>query len=545
MMTLEKADFSTLVDDAQALIPGYDPWAGTAGSGLVFDAAEAARTVDFFTECLTLTKGDLAGNPFALQPWQRAVIANLFGWKRADGKRRYREALIYVPRKNGKSEMVGGLSLRMLFLDNEPGAEVYTAAADREQAAIVFGIAKRMVLAEPELASRCTVGVRAIALEDKGSTLKAISSDANTKHGYHAHCVIVDELHAQRTPELVEVLMTSMGARAQPMIVYLTTADWDRPSICNTKLDYAKKVRDGIFKDPSFLPVIYEAEKGDDWHDPATWARVNPNLGVSIYRDYFEREFQRATEEAAYENTFKRFHLNMRTEQAERLIPMEEWDACAAAPVAPGGRPIWMGLDLATVNDLAALVMVCQAEDGSFDVTPWFWCPRQNAEMRERRHRVPYLTWGQQGHIELTPGNRIDYGFIEKRIVALAQEHKAKEVAFDPYNASHICQQLQEKHGLKMVEFRQGFLSMNEPTKELLRLIKGKQIRHGGNPVLRWMASNLAVRRDASDNLKPDKENSGDKIDGIVALVMALGRAVRNEGGVKASIYATRGIRRL
>ncbi len=323
------------------LIPGYDPRA-TAGD-CRFDRRAAEHAVEFFHECLTFTTGQWRGQPFVLQPWQQAIIRNLFGWKRKDGTRRYREALVYVPRKNGKSEIAGGLGNLLIFADGEPGAQVYCAAADREQARLVFNAAKTMVAAEPEMAARAKVYTHAIVFEATGSVLKVVSAEAYSKHGINAHGIIIDELHAQPNRELVDVLTTSTGARRQPLIIHITTADFDREgSICNEKHDYATKVRDGVIDDPAFLPVIYEAGPDEDWTDPAVWRRVNPNLDVSLSMEYLERECRRAQETPSYENTFKRLHLNIRTQQDVRWLSLEAWDACDGAAIDErelAGRP--------------------------------------------------------------------------------------------------------------------------------------------------------------------------------------------------------------
>jgi len=531
---------SSIPDEVLRLIPGYDPFA-TAGD-CRFDRRAAQRAVDFFRECLTFTAGEWRGQPFALQPWQQAIVGNLFGWKRSDGMRRYREVFIYVPRKCGKSELAGGLGNLLTFGDREPGAQVYCAAADREQARLVFNAAKTMVLAEPALARRSRIYTNAIVVESTGSVFKVVSAEAYTKHGLNAHGVIIDELHAQPDRELVDVLTTATGARRQPLIIYITTADYDRQSICNEKYAYALKVRDGVFADPAFLPVIYEAGPQEDWTDPATWARANPNLHVSVSAEYLRRECQRAQETPTYENTFKRLHLNLRTQQDVRWLSLEQWDACGATPVDEdelAGRDCYGGLDLSTTTDVSALVLLFRDEDGGVTLLPYFWVPGDNAERRERRDRVPYQTWARQGLLELTPGNVIDYDRIRSRINALGQKFHICEIAIDPWNSTQLAVQLQGD-GFTVVTFGQGFKDMTAPTKEWEKLVLCGKLRHGNHPVLRWMASNVAVETDAAGNLKPSKKKSFERIDGIVAGVMALGRAL-----VKPefqSVYETQGL---
>lgn len=527
------------------LLPGYDSARGVEALGLTFDEAEADRYVDFVECYLTHTKGELAGKPLVLEPWQRAIIGALFGWKRPDGTRRYREALIYVPRKNGKTTITSGIALALLCCDAEPGAEVYVAAAEKDQARILFDIAREQVAADPDLSASLTVRRNAILTRRTGdaktlSKLVPLSSDAHTKHGYNGHGIIVDELHAQPDRELVDVLTTSTGSRRQPLTVYITTADYERPSICNTIHDYAKKVRDGIIEAVDFLPVIYEAELSDDWTRPEVWKQANPNLGVSVSLEYLERQAQKAREEPSYENTFRRLHLNVRTEQAERWLRLDKWQACGVDLRDLDGAVAFGGLDLATTTDLAALVLVFPRDDGTYDVLPRFWAPEEGARRRERHDRVPYLTWARQGYLTLTPGEVTDYDEILRQTLELCARHRVQAVAFDRWNATQLVTQM-GKEGVEVVAFGQGYASMSAPSKELEKLVMSQRLRHAGHPILSWCASNVAIERDAAANIKPSKKKSTEKIDGIVALVMALGLATSTP--VKGpSVYETRGV---
>jgi len=505
------------------LVPGYDPFA-TAGD-CAFDPRAADDVVGFFRDCLTHVKGALAGQPFLLADWQKAVVGNLFGWKRPDGTRRYREALIYVPRKAGKSLAASGIGLYALFCDGEKGAEIYVAAADRDQARLIWDIARRQIVNEPALRKACTLYQHSIAVESVGSSFKAISADAHTKHGYNSHVVIVDELHAQPTPDLVDVLQTSTGARRQPLIVYLTTADFERPSICNDKYAYACKVRDRVLDDPAFLPVIYEAKPDADWTDPAVWASANPNLDVSLPLEYLRRECGRALEQPSYQNTFKRLHLNMRTQADVAWFDIRQWDACGG-PFHPGdleGRPCFAGLDLASTQDLTALVLFFPADGNA--VLPFFFAPEDTARLRERRDRVPYAAWARDGHLILTGGNVTDYDAVRAKARDLAGTFDIREVAYDRWGATQLVTQLQGD-GFRMVEFGQGFASLGAPSKHLEKLVLSGGLRHDGHPLLRWNAANAMVETDAAGNIKPSKRKSRERIDGIVALVMAIGRAI-------------------
>ncbi len=507
------------------LIPGYDPFE-TAPKGYWFDHEAAADTLEFVEKFCKHVKGELAGTPLLLEDWQKAFFANLFGWKRPDGTRRYREALGFIPRKNSKTTMAAAIVLVVLCMDQEPGCEAYSAAAERDQARLCFEIVTGMIRNEPLLEEHAELFKYSLTIGD--GSYKALSSEAGSKHGFNAHLVVNDELHAHRTPELTEVLTTSMGSRRQPLVVHMTTSDFERPnSVCNQKHDHASKVRDGIIKDVAFLPVIYEATIDDDWTDPAVWAKANPNLGISISRDYIERECERAKESPSYENTFKRLHLNIRTEQETRFLAMEKWDACDGALPDLDGKECFGGLDLASTSDISALVLAFPLEEDAYAVKAFFWIPEETAVKRSKADRLSYAQWCAAGLIKATDGATCDYSVIRHDINELAKQYDIREIAVDPWNARQLQTQLREEDGWgdRVIDHRQGFISMSGPTKDLDRLVISGKLVHGGNPVLRWMASNTVVRTDPAGNLKPDKEKSSEKIDGIVALIMALGRA--------------------
>lgn len=536
---------TTLVDGSADLaeviqiIPGYDPTEDARDAH--FDVGAAMHAICFFEEILTHVKGKCAGQLFKLEPWQKAIIANLFGWKLPNGLRRYREGLIYIPRKNGKTTIAAGIPIYVLFCDPEVGKEIYVAAADREQAGILFGIAQQMVLSEWHLKNRCNVLKKSITREEEGSFFKAISKEANTKHGYNASVVIVDELHAQPGRELVDVLETSTGSREQPLFLSVTTADFDRNSICNEKHEYACNVRDGVISDPAFLPVIYEASREDDWKDPETWKKANPNLGVSLQMDYMERKFQKALSEPVFENTFKRLHLNMKTQTDVRWLSLEQWDECAGELDRDElyGANCYAGLDLANVEDVAAFVLFFP---DTFQVLSFLFTPQDKAEKRELKSRGKYLSWSRQGFMELTPGGEIDHDYIESRIVELAEEFNILEVGYDRWNSHSIVKHL-KAYGFKMTPVGQGYASLSAPMKDLERLVISKRLNHGGNPVLRWMAGNVAVEEDAAGNYKPARDKSSDKIDGIVALIVAI--ACANLDEEEENVYSERGFLQL
>jgi phage terminase large subunit-like protein len=522
------------------LIPGYDPFA-TAGP-CWFDEEAAQLRIDFIQECCTFSQGEKAGRPFVLEPWEQAIVANLFGWKRPDGTRRYREGLLFIPRKNGKSELAAVIIVCVLYLDDEPGAQLYSAAGKRDQTKYVFDPVRKMIAAEPELLSRAEVYRASIVVGDK--SYRTIAAEAVTEHGGNTHLAVVDELHAQPNRDLVDVLKTSMIGRRQPLLFHITTSDFERVSICNEKHRYACQVRDGIIDDSAFLPVIYEAQRDEDYTDRRVWYRVNPNLGVSIREDDFAAQCKLAQDVPSFLNTFLRLHLNVRTEQQERWLLMDKWDACPSVPLSADalcGRPCWCGLDLSTTTDLSCFAQVFRDED-IYHVLLTAWMPKENAERRQRRDRVPYLQWIREGWLRATEGEVIDYHAIRRDITELAKLYDVREIATDPWNATGLICELREEDGLNIFEHRQGFASMSGPSKETEALVVSGRLNHGGNPVLRWAASNVSKEEDAAGNIKPSKRKSTERIDPVVALIMAVGRAVMNHKG-RRSVYATRGLR--
>lgn len=504
----------------------------------MYSEAHAERAIRFI-EKLRHTKGIWGGQNFKLAPWQKEVIRKIFGEVDEYGNRIIRTAYVEIARKNGKSELAAAIALALFFIDGEAGAEIYSAAADRDQAAIVFSVAKHMVIQEPALMRRCKIidSTKRIVKND-GSFYRVLSSDSHTKHGFNAHGIIFDELHAQPNRDLWDVLTTSQGTRRQPLIFAITTAGYDRNSICYELHEYACKVRDGIIQDKTFLPVIYSVEESDDWKDEENWKKANPGLGD--FRDIEEMRmmFKRAKETPALENTFRRLYLNQWTKQDIRFISIDKWDACDK-PFAEDDLkkvPVYAGLDLASTTDIAALVLVGRNGDDVFTL-PFFWIPEDGARERSRKDRVPYEVWIDHGFIIPTPGNVIDYGYIKHKILELAQVFDIREIAFDRWGAIQLSTELTDE-GLVMVPTGQGMGSMSAPTKELLNMVLGKQICHNGNPVLRWMCDNMVVKQDANGNIKPDKGSSSEKIDGMVALIMAIDRLTRN--GSDKSIYSER-----
>lgn len=510
----------------------------------VFSEERADDAQRFFERVLVHCDGEWAGQPFTLLPWQRDdLIRPLFGTLLDDSEtRQYRTCYVEVPRKNGKSQIAAGIALYLLFADGEPGAQIYGAAGDRDQATIVYRVASEMVRRSSILAGRAKVldSTKRIIAPGSASFYRAIPADAAGSHGFNAHGVIVDEVHVQPNRDLIDVLNTSTGARRQPLTFYITTAGYDVHSICYELHDYALKVKAGVIDDPTFLPVVYSANESDDWTDPAVWRKANPSLGETVKEEYIARECKRAQETPAYENTFRRLHLNQWVRQETRWLPLAAWDACGADVdiEALAGRPCYGGLDLSSTTDISALVLAFPGEDGVIDLLSWYWIPGENIEEREKRDKVPYGVWARQGLVCPTEGNVIDYAYIRQTVNNLAATFNIREIAYDPWNATQLSLNLVDD-GIEMIPMRQGYASMSAPTKELLNLVLAQKIRHGGHPVLRFMADSCVVTMDPAGNIKPDKAKSTARIDGIVATIMAVDRCTRNQGG---SVYEDRGL---
>jgi phage terminase large subunit-like protein len=499
--------------------------------GCYFDEKSASRVVEFFRQ-LRHTIGQFSGQPFEPLDWQRDdILYPLFGWKAEDGTRRYRVAYVEIPKKNGKSTLCSGIGLYLLMGDREQGAEVYVAASDREQAGIVYRGASAMVKESPKLQNyvQCVDSKKNISLPSTNSFLRVVSSDAYRQEGLNIHGLIFDELHAQPDRRLYDALRYGGASRRQPLHVNITTAGYDRHSICFEQHKRAKGVLDGSIQDESYFAFIAACneEDGEDWQDPVIWRKANPSLGVTMNERAFKAAAQEALESPTKENTFKRYRLNIWTEQDVRWLPMKAWDACPSGTPELAGRDCYAGLDLAATRDISALSLVFREGDG-FVVQPYFWVPLEGAERRSRVDGVPYRDWIDEGLIRATEGNVIDYDAIRRDINDLYQTYHIREIAIDRWNAVQLATQL-IGDGFDVKPFGQGYKDMTAPTKELEKLVVCGRLYHRANPVLRWMAGNVTVDQDPAGNLKPNKEKSSEKIDGIVATIMALGCALREE----------------
>ena len=520
--------------------------------GLCWDTENAERAIRFFRVILRLSEGAHANQPFALESWQEFIVGSLFGWFGPDGFRRFRTAYIEVAKGNGKSPMAAGIAIYMLSADGEAAAECYAAATMRDQANILFQDAVRMVDGSPSLSNRIQkTGKRTVfnlAHLRSGSFFRSVSSEHRGLDGKRVHYAAIDELHEHPSAIVVDKMSASTKGRRQPLIFMITNSGYDRHSVCRQKHEYSMRVLEeavagNVFND-SWFAYICQLDEKDDWKNPKCWIKTNPNLDVSITRKYLQEQVRQAEGMPAMENIVKRLNFCVWTEQDVRWMPMEKWDACAGPLGDLNGRECYAGLDLSSTQDLTALVLVFPPinEEKTFSVLPFFWVPEEMIRLKSQRDRVPYDVWARQGFIKTTPGNVIDYDFIRSFIRdQLAPKYQINEVPFDRFKATQIVQQLMGD-GLTMVPFGQGFVSMSMPTNELIRLVLRGLLAHGGHPVLRWNASNVVVEQNAPGDIKPTKSRSQDRIDGIVGLIMAIGRAMVHAGDEGGSVYEKRGL---
>ena len=511
-----------------------------------YDKKKADRAVTFI-ENLCHTKGKWAGTPFWLLPWQEQLIRDIFGIVKPDGNRQFRTAFVEICKKVGKSELAAAVALYLLYADNEPSAEVYGAAADRQQASIVFDVAKQMVEMSPALMKRSKLMAATKRIVNYGNAgyYQVLSAEVGGKHGFSVSGLVFDEIHTQPNRQLYDVLTKgSSDARQNPLHFIITTAGNDRHSIAFELHTKAVDILEGRRVDPTFYPVVYGLKDDEDWEDEANWYKVNPSLGYTVDIERLRDAYREAKQNPADEITFKWLRMNMWVSSTTAWIP----DAIYMRGNEPidmdalEGRDCYAGLDLSSTGDITALVLMFPPRDmdEKYIVLPFFWVPEDTIPRRVKANSVPYDVWEKQGHILATEGNVIHYDFIEKFIYDLAEKYHILEIAVDRWNATQMIQNL-EGEGFTIVPFGQGFSSMSAPTKEFYRLLMEGQIIHGGHPVLRWMAGNVVIDTDPAGNIKVTKAKSKEKIDGIVAAIMALERCIRQEGQ-GGSVYDERGL---
>ena len=510
-----------------------------------YDSERADRVVQFINQ-LRHTKGEWYNKPFQLLPWQENIIRNLFGIIKPNGYRQLTTAYVEIAKKQGKTELGAALALYMLCADGEHGAEVYSCAADRAQASLIYNVAVDMISLCPSLKRRLKViaSQKRIIYPAMNSFYQVLSSEAYSKHGINPTAVLFDETHVANREMMNVMLHGASDARKQPLNFLITTAGNDLNSIGYELHQKAVDVLEDRKIDPTFYPVIYAADENDDWTDPEVWKKANPSLGVTVDVEKMRIACENAIQNPAEENLYKQLRLCIWVKQSIRWMPMHKWDECAF-PVSVDtlqGRECYGGLDLSSTTDITAFVLVFPPRDETerYEILPFFWLPEETLSLRVRRDHVPYDVWEQQGYVKTTEGNVVHYGFIEIFIEELGTRYNIKEIAFDRWGAVQMVQNL-EGMGFTVVPFGQGYKDMSPPSKELMKLTLEKKLAHNGHPVLRWMMDNIFIKTDPAGNIKPDKEKSTEKIDGAVALIMALDRAIRHkdDGG---SVYDDRGI---
>lgn len=518
-------------------LAGYD--SNRDGAGYWYDPEAAERPIEFIESYCTHIEGDKGGEPLVLEEWQKDFIRALFGWKRPDGRKRYEVAYLEIPRGNGKSTLCAALALYLLGCDGERGAQVYSAAASMDQAGMVFRPATVMVRQDETLLSKFIVKEtpRRIIHPDTNSFYQVIPADERTTHGQTPYAVIFDELHTQPNRKLWDTMVSGLVKRSRSILIAITTAGYDKSTICYEKHDYAEKVRDGILIDPAFLPVLYGADAKDDWTSEKVWKKANPNYGVSVVPEKIRQACVRAQQNSGEENSFRRLHLNQWTEQQERYISMADWNDCRREVDWSefAGKPCYGGLDLAKTKDLTAFVRIwVRKEDGQtkFYVRPMFFMPEEKLTRLEMDTNIPYTRWKKEGLLIATPGAETDYGFVRSHINDTNRESPIDNIGYDPWNATHLRRLLMEEDGFVMTEVRQGYLGMNEPMKFVKGCIIERNLVHDGNEMLTWNVSNLEAKQDPKENVMPVKPTDGKwkKIDGIVATITGLAVAMFDDG---------------
>ncbi|MFW1676444.1 terminase large subunit [Pontibacter sp. JAM-7] len=511
-----------------------------------FDEEDAQFHLDFYPTFCTHVKGKLAGQPIELEPWQACILMNVFGWKTPDGKRRFRTIYEEVARKNAKSTKLSGVGLFMLGFDGEGGAEIYSAATTRDQARIVWADAREMGRKSPHLRRAFGFHQNNIHHLPSASKFEPLSSDAQTLDGKNVHCGLIDELHAHKTREVFDVVETATGAREQPLIYCITTAGSNKQGICYEQRDYLCKVLEGVIQDDTYFGLIYTLDEGDDWTDENVWIKANPNLGVSKKWDDMRRLAKKAQEMPTARNNFLTKHLNVWVNAAVAWLNMEKWDRSpkAADDIVLQQTPCFIGLDLANKLDVAALVMVFMVE-GGYHLKCKFYLPEEAVHIKSRSIGNMYQAWAEAGYLTLTDGNVIDHDYIENDLRLILSEYDVKEIGFDPWGSTQLATHLHED-GAPMVEVPQTVKNLSEAMKEVEAAVYSGRLHHGDNPVLNWMASNVTAKVDKNENIFPQKEHADNKIDGMVALFIAISRIIRHaDEATLSSHIETHGIRTL
>lgn len=507
--------------------------------GLIWHPERAQHAIGFI-ERLRHYQGVHAGKRFLLSWSQKFIVGFCFGWYAAGGEqRRTRVAYVEEAKGNGKTPLAAAIALYMLVADGEAGAEVYSAATSRDQAAICFNDAKQFVYACPPLLNRLSVGNTNIAYLAKSSYFRPVSAEGRGLDGKRPHGVIVDELHEHPTPVVVEKMRAGTKGRTRAMQFEITNSGYDQETICFEHHDYSVKVLKGIIENDAWFAFIASLDKDDDpFADESCWPKANPNLGVSVTWEYLREQVREARDIPSKRSMVLRLNFCRWTQASEPWVDLDYWDLCATAvdEEALRGRECFGGLDLASVRDFTANAWVFPpvADGEPYQVLLRLWLPEAATKKLREKQLLPIDKWLAEGLVRETPGNVVDYEFIRKSIKDDREKFNIREIAVDRWNSTQLVTQLTDD-GFEMVDFGQGFQSMSTPCKEIERLYMSHQLAHGGNRVLRWMASNVIATKDPADNIKFDREKSRNKIDGMVALAMAMGRAVASPD--ETSVY--------
>jgi len=523
-------------------LPNYDAIA--TAEDCVWNPRAARHVIDFVEHVCRFTEGEWAGAKFVLLPWQRCLLANLYGWLRPDGTRRFRQAHILIPRKAGKTELAAALALYHLLADDEPTPEVVGIARDRAQARLCLKRACSMASQEPRIGAQTQQYQGRLVCPQNYGVYKVLSSDAPSAHGLNTSACIADEIHAmENRRELWEAVMTSMGARKQPLMVSITTAGVLRESLEYDLFEYAKKVCSGIVKNKGFLPCLYYADMDADWKNETTWRQANPSLGYTTSVDWYTTEARRAHDQPSYESPFRTYFLCQHITTSHRWIRMSDWDKCSNHEWFSEDKlktlPCYIGIDLAQTTDLTSLALLWV--DGDKLITRSYnYAPEAGAHIRSTRDGVPYEEWSRNGWLTLTSGDTTDYGYLREQVFEFAKKYRVRHIAYDPYNAQNLGNEL-EQGGLSVFRCPQSFLQLATPTRMLERAIIAHEMIHDGNPVLAWAMSNVVVDRDSVGNPRPSKKRSVERIDPVIALTIAIAAATHDEKQRK-SIYESRGL---
>lgn len=505
---------------------------GAEGGDYYFDEKEASRPC-WFIENLTHTKGELAGRAIHLEPWQCFLLTTLFGWKAKAGNRRFRSAYVEVARGNGKSTLLSGIGLFCLCADHEPGAEVYSFATTREQAKIVFGDAQTMARGNRALQEAYGLEVTAHALyvPATNSTFQAKSAEGSTLDGLNTHLAIIDELHAHKKRDVFDVVETSLGKRRNSLMVSITTAGVDRTGICYEQRTLVTKILSGSLQDESYFGIIYTLDPDDDWKSDEALAKANPNWGVSVRPEVIRALQAKAIATPSAENNFKTKHLDVWCNADVGWMDMKAWDACADESLDESdfdGEPCWLGLDLASTSDMTAKVKIFQRKiDGSshYYLFGDYWLPRTAIE---RGVNSQYQGWEYLGYLHVCEGPVTDFAEIRDSILEDCGRYSVQSVAYDPFQAVQLSKELSDD-GVPMVLCKQTVANLSDPMKQFQALVLDHRLHFNGDPVLTWMVSNVVCHVDVKENIYPRKDAPENKIDGVVAGIMALSRALLND----------------